>query len=92
MIKSIITNKHMSVSRKLYKLYLYLCVRIGILFRPLSQCTLTASFPSHELNSYKKVFRHAEKLKKKGYSVRIELLLIRKDIYSGEISFQVLSL
>ena len=78
MIKWQITNKKMSLSRKIYKSSVYLNCLIPGYFRKDSQCILLCAFSEHQPLVYKKLLRRIELLMKKGYIVRLELSLTEK--------------
>ena len=78
MIKWIITNKKMSLSRKIYKSSVYLNCLIAGYFRKGSKCILICAFYGHQPLAYKKLLRRIELLMKKGYIVRLELPLSEK--------------
>ena len=80
MLKWIITNKQMSLSRKIYKSSVYLICQFASYFRKGSQCTLICAVYGHQPLFYKKLFRRIELLKKKGYIVRLELSLSEKQL------------
>ena len=74
MTRWIILNKHMSFSQKIYKLYLLQSIRFGKYLRYGSLCILTTFSPEPNLTDDIKTLRHALRLMKKGYIVRIERL------------------
>ena len=80
MLKWIISNKKMSITRKIYKFWVYQRMKLGKYFRKGNQCNLLFACVEHSHNAYKLLFRRTELLMKKGYIVRLELSLSEKDI------------
>ncbi len=76
----IVSNRQMSLSRKIYKSWIYLTVRLGNYFRQGSQCTLICTFYEPKPSHFQKLLRRTELLMKKGYIVRLELSLSEKQI------------
>ena len=74
MTRWIISNKHMSFSRKIYKLFLLQSIRFGKYLRYGASCTLITFSPEPNLTDDIKTLHLALRLMKKGYIVRIERL------------------
>ena len=80
MLLWIVSNRQMSLSRKIYKFWIYLTVRLGNYFRQGSQCTLICAFYEPKPSHFQRLLRRTELLMKKGYIVRLELSLSEKQI------------
>ena len=80
MLLWIITNKKMSLSRKIYKFWIYLTVRLGNYFRQGSQCTLICAFYEPKPSHFQRLLRRTELLMKKGHKVRLKLSLSEKQL------------
>jgi len=80
MLLWIVSNKQMSLSRKIYKFWIYLVVQFADYFRQGSQCTLICAFYEPQPSHFQKLLRRSELLMKKGYKVRLKLSLSEKQI------------
>ena len=80
MLLWIAINKQMSISRKIYKFWVYLTVRLGNYFRKGSQCNLICVFSEPQSHHFQKLIRKTELLMKKGYIVRLKLSLSETQI------------
>ena|SRR6056297_1369797 len=80
MLLWIVSNKQMSLSRKIYKFWIYLVVQFADYFRRGSQCTLICAFYEPQPSHFQKLLRRSELLMKKGYKVRLKLSLPEKQI------------
>ena len=76
----IVSNKQMSLSRKIYKFWIYLVVQFASYFRQGCQCTLICAFYEPQPSHFQKLLRRSELLMKKGYKVRLKLSLSEKQI------------
>ena len=70
----------MSLSRKIYKFWIYLTVRLGNYFRQGSQCTLICAFYEPKPSHFQRLLRRTELLMKKGHKVRLKLSLSEKQL------------
>lgn len=96
MLLWIVSNRQMSLSRKIYKFWIYLTVRLGNYFRQGSQCTLICAFYEPKPSHFQRLLRRTELLMKKGYIVRLELSLSEKQIEqldseSGQLLTQLIN-
>lgn len=80
MSKWIVLNKHMSIFRKLERLWALIGLRFGVCLRPYFSHTLLSFFSEPSSSASNILFRRIELMQKKGYQVRVEILLIEKDI------------
>ena len=80
MLLWIVSNKQMSLSRKIYKFWVYLTVRLEKYFRQGCQCTIICAFYEPQPSHFRKLLRRTELLMKKGYIVRLKLSLSEKQL------------
>jgi len=80
MLLWIVSNKQMSLSRKIYKFWVYLTVRLEKCFRQGCQCTIICAFYEPQPSHFRKLLRRTELLMKKGYIVRLKLSLSEKQL------------
>jgi len=97
MLLWIILNKQMSISRKIYKFWVYLSIQIGKYFRQGSECTVICAFFEPQSSHFQKLLRRSELLMKKGRRVRLKLSLTEKqieqlDLESAQILTQLINL
>jgi len=77
MILWITLKKSMSIWQKFYKVWVWLIVQFGKSLRNHSEYVLLDLVDNIQTDALKKVFRRIELLKKKGYQVRLKLMLVK---------------
>ena len=80
MLLWIVSNKKMSLSQKIYKLWLCIVLNIGKYLRKGSRITLMCTIVKPKKTDLLKLIRETELLKKKGYCVYLSLTLLDEEI------------